>query len=134
MGSESGAATVLKHLRERDELLKRLKDCVDWMESRGQSGAWPANLVFIGARELVKELTPKPGEPVVDRELLIRKESFQYFAEASTLGFKPGEWPTKFTVAPKLGNGMPFDVVSGGEHDHVYRQEFGVVAITVLND
>lgn len=69
----------------------------------------------------------------VTRELALDAGSARFIAEASELGLPPGVWPCE--VATDLGNGRPCKLI-GVQPDgtHVYRQEFGVTRIAILND
>lgn len=73
----------------------------------------------------------------VDKDDVTETAPHEFVGEASTLGFKPGEWPTSLTT--DLGNGHDFKRVNvdikGGECRSVtYRQLFGCISLTVLND
>ena len=54
-------------------------------------------------------------------------------ADASELGLDPGEWPEQLTT--NLGSGRPFVVEENALPQFVrYKQEFGVLTLTVFND
>jgi hypothetical protein len=40
---------------QESDLLKHLKDCVEWMKLRGQANVWPTNSVYHGAVKAVAE-------------------------------------------------------------------------------
>lgn len=61
----------------------------------------------------------------------------QFFADASDLGLKPGEWPQ--AIRTTLGNGLFFirtgyDRVGGDLHSVTYAQANGCIEITIYND
>jgi len=57
----------------------------------------------------------------------------EWEVEASTLGLKPGEWPT--SIHTDIGNGMPFQFERVNDiGDHVYRQVWGCTTLLVIND
>ena len=69
-------------------------------------------------------------------EFLVGNSVHEFTAEASSLRWAPGEWPEKFIVEPKFGNGQPFYKI-GGPTPYgfcMYRQELGCVYIKVFND
>ena len=73
--------------------------------------------------------------PIIDAELLIEDSTHSFSQEASTLGFKCGEWHAVFKTDQKIGNGMAFeliDVREGGTH--YYRQICGCIGVSVFND
>lgn len=74
----------------------------------------------------------------IDRELLLETEPHSFCADASELGWAPGQWPTQFDLI-SLGNGLPFMIVGretcDGDLMFVrYRQANGIVDITIFND
>ena len=61
----------------------------------------------------------------------------RFVAEASTLGFRPGQWPR--LIETNLGNGRPFFFHSMCHSDGEiisaeYRQALGCITLSVLND
>lgn len=61
----------------------------------------------------------------------------EFYTEASTIGLRPGEWPSKLET--ELGNKMPFHRVRpnfrDGELQSVrYDQVCGCIQLTVYND
>ncbi len=73
----------------------------------------------------------------IDSDDLTEESPHTFTGEASTLGFKPGEWPNSLTT--DMGNGHNFEriraTIVGGECVSVtYRQLFGCLWLTVLND
>jgi hypothetical protein len=58
----------------------------------------------------------------------------RFSAEASELGLKPGQAYPEF-ISTEMGNGLdflPFRIDAQG--DRVYRQNFGCIELTVLDD
>lgn len=63
---------------------------------------------------------------------LFRHSDFHYVIEASTFGLKPGQVPV--TIATDMGNKQPFGLISLNEERAEYRQTYGIIKLTVLND
>jgi len=59
-------------------------------------------------------------------------EPHKFCTEASSLGLKPGEWPTRFETT--LGNGLPLFIFCNGGDGIYYRQQFGCIQLVVFND
>lgn len=73
----------------------------------------------------------------IDSDDVTETSPHEFVGEASTLGFKPGEWPTRLTT--DMGNGHDFErgkpeLVDGECVSVAYRQRFGCISLTVLND
>lgn len=65
------------------------------------------------------------------------RKPYHFVAEASSLGFPPGEWPDK--IESTIGNGLPFVLVREaryeGELAYVeYAQIAGCITLKVFND
>lgn len=73
-------------------------------------------------------------------ELCTELRNFQHCVEASTVGLRPGEWPSTLEVAPAFGNGQPLlranmEHTEEGELFAVnYRQLCGVLVLRIFND
>lgn len=64
-------------------------------------------------------------------------EPHKFVAEASSLGLRPGEWPT--LIGTTLGNGRNFVRARSEERDGdllwvVYLQTFGCIELKIFND
>jgi hypothetical protein len=59
-------------------------------------------------------------------------ELHKFTAEASTLGWRPGERPG--TLTTELGNGLPLYLFADNGDQFIYRQEFGIIRFYVWND
>lgn len=70
--------------------------------------------------------------PAVRREHVTEYEPHQFVTEASTLGLPPGTPPWMLTT--ELGNGQPFEMTGRRGAGWEYRQQFGNIVLTVLND
>lgn len=55
-----------------------------------------------------------------------------WVTEASTLGLKPGYWPTYLQT--ELGNKSPFRLISVDVECGNYRQDNGILDLVVFND
>ena len=53
-------------------------------------------------------------------------------AEASTLGFKPGDWPDNFRINGPIGTFILREVLRDGSH--VYQTTDGNCRFTIFND
>jgi hypothetical protein len=59
-------------------------------------------------------------------------EPHKFCTEASSLGWKPGYWPS--TIETDIGNGRPFLCVSVEDEAVHYKQEYGCCLLHVFND
>ena len=69
----------------------------------------------------------------IDRVRIHESATHEFAAEASDLGWAPGQWPQTVTV-PGIGNGQPFNRSKLDETGAVYTQQFGCVTLRVWND
>jgi hypothetical protein len=72
-----------------------------------------------------------------DRDLLFGQDRFLLSAEASTLGLKPGQWPT--AIQTDIGNQRPFVIrgstKEGGDLRYVdYLQPHSEFVLRIFND
>lgn len=72
-----------------------------------------------------------------DRKQFTEYEVHRFVTEASDLGLRPGQWPSR--IETNLGNGQP--LVAHRRIDHFgefagveYRQLMGCIRVNVLND
>ena len=79
-----------------------------------------------------------PAEPMqVSAEQVTEASPHHFTVEASSLGLKPGQWPTTFNT--KWGNGQPFKLLcsrqlNGEVMSVVYMQSAGCVFLEIFND
>lgn len=86
--------------------------------------------------------TPKFSEkqwlvPVGKRIVSSTNDPYEFVVEASTLRIPPGNWPQYIPCAvgeDALGNGKPFEKYELFAGKVIYKQCFGKVIVTVLND
>lgn len=64
--------------------------------------------------------------------MVTETEPHAFVAEASSLGWAPGEWPNR--VETNMGNGLPFLLWSATETYRLYRQSNGIIVLRVYND
>lgn len=74
---------------------------------------------------------------VIKADQVREVQPHQFWAEASELGLKPGEWPEQLTT--EIGNGMPLirtsKKVEDGDLIYVrYHQANGCVDLRIMND
>lgn len=61
------------------------------------------------------------------------QDPYQYYAEASDLGFPPGKWP--HILESEIGNSQPFILHHGDAYgNYVYYQGGSGAILTVFND
>lgn len=72
--------------------------------------------------------------PSIDVSALTSKENYEYFADASDLGWPPGHFPPTVSVPASFGNGMPLVLKIRTEGKMIYMQEVGVLTLHVFND
>lgn len=70
--------------------------------------------------------------PQVTRENASEEEVHRWATEASTIGLRPGEWPSQLTTS--LGNGLVFELLARGNGYQRYAQRFGNITLCVFND
>jgi len=68
----------------------------------------------------------------ITREMIFAHDLDLFDAEASELGWGPGEFPTK--VETDLGNGLPLMLTAICEDVGVYKQVCGCITLRVMND
>lgn len=66
---------------------------------------------------------------------LVNPMAYSYCTFASDIGISPAMWAPHTLEAPSIGNGQPLIRLrrQSGEQA-VYRQQFGVVEVTVFNE
>jgi hypothetical protein len=71
--------------------------------------------------------------PFVSRTQVFASSIHKFSAEASELGFAPGQWPKLMNT--DIGNGQVF-ALAGFDEDGTahYRQSAGCVSLVVFND
>ncbi len=72
--------------------------------------------------------------PFIDRKDTQEQKLHCFFAEASTVGLKPGQWPKYMNT--NLGNGCALYRFKslGDERGWNYKQNFGCITLTLWND
>jgi hypothetical protein len=68
----------------------------------------------------------------ITHKMVTWTRNHEFVVEASSLGWRPGEWPTKADT--NMGNGLPFLLWSATENYRIYRQANGVLVLRVFND
>jgi hypothetical protein len=70
----------------------------------------------------------------IDRKDTQEQTLHCFFAEASTVGLKPGQWPKYLKT--NLGNGCSLyrHHYLGDEYGYLYKQNFGCISLTLFND
>lgn len=72
--------------------------------------------------------------PSIPRDALQPVKADRWSVEASTAGFKPGEFPERIKIEPTIGNEQPLRRIGLDGDAVVYMQEAGNLSLYVLND
>ena len=71
---------------------------------------------------------------VIPKHQLTEERPYEFFAEASELGFPVGKWPEVIQTSSPTGNGNEFLLVRLKDQAGHYQQSLGCCRITVFND